>query len=123
MWLVNTAIGALIGTTYFGHAFEGAPTFPRVFAAAALVSTVAMLLAVVLVPLLVLTAVRPRPYSVGIVQSLLWTVALLALFIDTRVYGLFRYHLNGMVWNVITTPGGQDTLEIKGGTWVLLAAG
>ncbi len=122
-WLVNVALGTLIGTTYFGNALEGAPAFPRVFAAAALISSVATLFAVVLAPLLALTAVHPRPYSIGIVQSVAWSLALLALFVDTRVYALFRYHLNGMVWNVITTPGGQDTLDIRAGTWVVLAAG
>jgi len=45
--------------------------------------------------------------------AVLWTLLLLAVYVDTRIYGLFRYHFNGLVWNVLTTPGGEDTLHLS----------
>ncbi|MEC9475396.1 MAG: sulfatase-like hydrolase/transferase [Planctomycetota bacterium] len=34
------------------------------------------------------------------------------LMIDATIYGLYRFHINGMVWNLITTPGGGETFTI-----------
>jgi membrane-anchored protein YejM (alkaline phosphatase superfamily) len=120
-WLANVAAGTWIGTAYFGDRLEGAPALARVFAAGALVSSIATLFAVVLVLLWVLVLARAGERLIGVLQSALWTLALLLVFADTRVYEIFRYHLNGMVWNVITTPGGQDMVQLGAGTWVLLA--
>jgi membrane-anchored protein YejM (alkaline phosphatase superfamily) len=52
---------------------------------------------------------------------ILGALALLVILIDTQVWGLFRYHINGMVLNVLTTPGGLDTFELTAGSWILLA--
>lgn len=32
------------------------------------------------------------------------------IFIDSHLYDLYAFHLNGFVWNLITTPGGIDSL-------------
>ncbi|MCU7940927.1 MAG: sulfatase-like hydrolase/transferase, partial [gamma proteobacterium symbiont of Bathyaustriella thionipta] len=32
------------------------------------------------------------------------------IFIDSRLYDLYAFHINGFVWNLITTPGGIDSL-------------
>ena len=45
----------------------------------------------------------------------------MALYIDARMYDLFRYHFNGWVWTVITTPGGiEDNIELGQG-FVMMA--
>jgi membrane-anchored protein YejM (alkaline phosphatase superfamily) len=33
------------------------------------------------------------------------------LLLDRRIHELFGFHLNGFVWNLITTPGGLESLE------------
>ncbi len=32
------------------------------------------------------------------------------IFLDSRLYDLYAFHVNGFVWNLITTPGGIDSL-------------
>ncbi len=32
------------------------------------------------------------------------------IFLDSRLYDLYAFHINGFVWNLITTPGGIDSL-------------
>src|SRR5262245_61124053 len=49
-----------------------------------------------------------RRHSLLLTAALLWTLTLLALWIDTQIYELFRYHVNGLVWNVLTTPGADE---------------
>ena len=37
-------------------------------------------------------------------------LALLVIYADYRLYGLYQYHFNGFVWNLLTTPGGIAAL-------------
>lgn len=120
-WLANALAGSLIGILYMGEVFDGASLGVRLYAYAALVSSVATIFAVPALALTLLSLVLPKPRWIGVIQSVTWTAALIALFVDTRVYGIFRYHLNGMVWNLITTPGGQETVDIGASTFLVLA--
>lgn len=49
----------------------------------------------------------------ALVSAVLWTVALLLLYVDTRIYEIFRYHFNGLVWNVLTTPGADEAVHLS----------
>lgn len=119
-WIGNTLAAAGIGSAYFGDALAGAGPFVRLFAAAALVSSLATLFLAAGLPLIVLVLARVPAGVIGYVQAAWWTAALLVVFVDTRVYGLFRYHLNGMVWNLLTTPGGDENFQITTGTWIVV---
>ncbi|HYE07511.1 MAG TPA: sulfatase-like hydrolase/transferase [Planctomycetota bacterium] len=44
-----------------------------------------------------------------------------AIYADTVVYGLFRYHLNGVVWHLVTTEGSSDSWAMGGGTALRVA--
>ncbi|MBL8857265.1 MAG: sulfatase-like hydrolase/transferase [Planctomycetes bacterium] len=120
LWIANSSAATLIGCAYFGDALEGAAVFVRLFAAAALFSSLATLFLVVALPIFVLGFATANVKLTGRVQAVWWTLALAAVFIDTRVYALFRYHLNGMVWNLLTTPGGRENFEITPWTWLVL---
>lgn len=43
------------------------------------------------------------------------------LMIDATIYGLYRFHINGMVWNLLTTPGGGETFTIGTSAYVTAA--
>ena len=38
------------------------------------------------------------------------TLTLLCIYADYRIYGLYEYHFNSFVWNLLTTPGGIAAL-------------
>ena len=60
-----------------------------------------------------LAALVPARRALVLATGLLWTLALLAVYVDTRIYSIFRYHFNGLVWNVLTTPGADEAVHIS----------
>lgn len=52
-------------------------------------------------------------------RAILWLAVLsmsvlcLLLFIDSQLYMLYGFHLNGFVWNLLTTPGGLESMGIS----------
>jgi membrane-anchored protein YejM (alkaline phosphatase superfamily) len=57
------------------------------------------------------------------VEAGAWTLFHFILFIDTRIWAIFRYHINGMVWNLVTTPGGLQTFDLDAETVSLVTVG
>jgi membrane-anchored protein YejM (alkaline phosphatase superfamily) len=122
--LVNALLAALVLAPQLGYVPAGSPPRAWAFAGAALVSTalsVALALWLLLLP--VAAAWRRLPRAVPLALGLAWATLALALYADTRLYALFRYHANGMVWNVLTTPGAEDAVELGASDVALLAAG
>jgi membrane-anchored protein YejM (alkaline phosphatase superfamily) len=79
-----------------------------------------------LLPALVLTLVarvlatgRARDGIVPLARrAIVWGTAIAStaltgcmLLLDRSIYELFGFHLNGFVWNLVTTPGGLESLE------------
>jgi uncharacterized protein len=65
-------------------------------------------------------ALRPRlTTAVNVVLFLLFQVVLL---VDVRIYSIFRFHINGLVLNVITTEGAGDSVVIGRDTLLSFAA-
>jgi uncharacterized protein len=44
------------------------------------------------------------------VVSLTFSITVAVIFFDGRLYDLYGFHINGFVWNLLTTPGGFDSL-------------
>ena len=111
LWLVNVALCAFLCGEYLETAHPGTAR-GWLFLYAGLVSCAATLS---LVPGLVLLGasqlIRNRWWLASL-SGLVWSLVLLALFVDTRIYDIFRYHFNGLVWNVLTTPGADEAVEI-----------
>ena len=122
-WLINILLGALIGTQYFGESLAGLSVRGQVFAWMALVSSIATVLLLPWLLLVIIGVLWPSRRLVGASYVLVATLAQVLLFVDTRIWGLFRYHLNGMVWNVLTTPGGLDTFNLGGLAWAVIVSG
>ena len=122
VWLANLAFGTLLGFNYLAHVPD---TSLRVwmFALPALLSSV---LTLTLVPGLLFTLAAQLVRStqlLGTVQAAFWTVFQILLFADTRVYNVFRYHMNGQVWNLLYTRGSEDSLHLGWQVWTAIVCG
>lgn len=47
---------------------------------------------------------------VYVIAVLMTSLTLVMLYADHTVFSIFGYHLNGFVWNLITTPGGIESM-------------
>lgn len=69
--------------------------------------------------ILLLTGFLPRKIMLAlriVLLALLQTV----LLVDTKIYSIFRYHINSLVLNVITTEGVRDSVVLGSGTVTML---
>lgn len=122
-WLLHTCAGAVVGLAWLASTPPARSIAAALFTYAALVSSVAILACVCALPLALAALVVRSWRALGIAQAVLGALLVAALYADTVVYGLFRYHFNGMVWNVITTPGAEDAVAIDAWTWARTAGG
>jgi phosphoglycerate dehydrogenase-like enzyme len=117
--LANLGLALLIGTSYL----DDLPVDPQPriwwFAHAGLVSSLLTLTLMPGVGLALAALSRISDRSLVIAQALTWSCFHLTLFIDTRVYGLYHYHLNGAAWNLLTTRGSQDSYHLGLRIWLL----
>lgn len=44
------------------------------------------------------------------VALLVLSLLTILLLVDSQIYGMYGFHLNGFVWNLITTPGGIESM-------------
>src|SRR5437867_1748538 len=54
----------------------------------------------------------PDALAVRVVGALLFTLLHAFLYVDSRIFGLFKFHFNGLVLNVLFTPGGWESMEL-----------
>ncbi len=122
LWLLNIALGAWIGQAYLDELANDAPARLVLFAHLGLVSAVASFS---LAPAAAIWALRraggASPWRTA-VELALWTAFQLALLVDTRVWGLFRYHFGEAAWNLVTAKGAEDSYRLGPKVW-LFAAG
>ena len=70
-----------------------------------------------------LAGVRVRADWVAPLLALLATTALqLLVHVDVVVHDMYGFHINGFVWNLITTPGGLESLGASTATHVTFGA-
>jgi membrane-anchored protein YejM (alkaline phosphatase superfamily) len=50
------------------------------------------------------------PLAKMVSAVLLTSLLVILLLTDSQIYGLYGFHLNGFVWNLITTPGGIESM-------------
>jgi len=123
LWLVNVGFGTLVGTNYLAHVPQVDSLRLWCFALLALVSSVVLL---TLVPggfFVGAAHVVQSTRTLGIVQAAFWTVFQVLLYADTRIYNIFRYHLNGQVWNLVYTRGSEDAIHLGWQVWLTVAVG
>ena len=77
----------------------------------------------VFVPVLILNATLRRPNAVVYgTAAVLFSVLQAVTLLDGYVYDLYGFHLNGMVWNLVTTPGGVNSMAAGIWTYVVFFA-
>lgn len=121
-WLaVQGVVAAAAFTLVAAGFFAGSPgrgPLAAIYAAIAVVSTgtiLALLLALPLVPIVALA--RSEVVTFGVVPAVF---SLLTAFAeaDLVIFRIYRVHVNGMILNLLTTPGGGDSFTLGRGTWV-----
>jgi uncharacterized protein len=121
LWLLNVVFGAVVSAGYLQRAPEDLSPRGILFLVLGMISSVSLIsLAPGLLGIL-LALKRRSVHSQAIRHGLLWTTALGLLYADTRIFGVFSFHLNKAIWNSITTPGAGDALHFHPSDWVLPA--
>ncbi len=112
LWLVNVLVCLALYHPYL-DAVDPATLRGKLFlwggrlASAATVSLFAGL------PCLLATRLLKGRGLLAGLHAVLWTAVLFAVWVDTRIYAIFRYHFNGLVWNVLTTPGADEAVALS----------
>jgi membrane-anchored protein YejM (alkaline phosphatase superfamily) len=120
LWLTNVLIGTLVGTLWLVHLPTGLSAWLWLYVPFALISSVATL--AVFPGIFFALSHRFMPWrSAAWVQAFVGAVFLGALYTDTIIYRLLRYHFNGAVLNVIATPGSRDAVHLGFRVWGLVA--
>jgi membrane-anchored protein YejM (alkaline phosphatase superfamily) len=56
------------------------------------------------------------PAQLYILPPLLMTAYHTFVFLDVHIYKMFRFHINGLVMNILSTEGSKDSIELGTGT-------
>jgi membrane-anchored protein YejM (alkaline phosphatase superfamily) len=118
VYLVNTGItvllelGCVLGVPT-GMCGVSAYAFP-----AAILSQAAFLN---LVPGLVAAVWFLWRRKAGLLAGLVFGLFQVALLADVAIFRLFRRHFDGLIWNVLTTPGASDSVRPGSGTIITTA--
>jgi uncharacterized protein len=109
--LLNTALSTVIGTGFLRYGGDKGPLEILQFVA----NFIALNLAVSLIALIIgLPLGRLRKYAWITLFSLLQVF----LFADLKVYELFRFHINSLVWNMVMTEGVSDSVIVGTSTYL-----
>lgn len=66
-------------------------------------------------------AFYPSRCFVFILSVFLETALILTVLVDSLVFAQYRFHLNGMVWNLLTSGAAQDILPLTKAVWFAAA--
>lgn len=122
LWLGNVVLGSGVGLAYLDGQRLDATVRLWLFAHLGLVSSIATLALVPLALCWLVSRAGVRERGFAVAQSVIWMLFQIALVVDTQVYGLFRYHLNGAAWNLLTTRGSEDSYRLGPKIWLFCFA-
>ncbi len=107
-WKANYLLSALLCTLFLLH-HEGDGIVAYALIVAAAFSSMALLYFLYYLLLFLLQPLGRLSLYVG---ALLFTVTDIALIVDFFIYRLYKFHINAMVWNILTSPEASDSLQI-----------
>ncbi|MBI5847778.1 MAG: sulfatase-like hydrolase/transferase [Nitrospirae bacterium] len=70
--------------------------------------------------ILLFTGFLPRRAMI-VLRIVLFSLLQILLLVDTKLYEIFRYHINSLVLNIVTTEGVRDSVILGMGTIALLS--
>ena len=103
---------ALIHTRYLGWGTRGLSALGVIAVGLGLLSNALMLNAVVMLPVALLALAIRRKWVVLWVAPPLFGLMQICCYFDTVLYDIFRFHFNGLVLNVLLTPGAADSITL-----------
>jgi membrane-anchored protein YejM (alkaline phosphatase superfamily) len=111
----NLILMMLLGRSYLASVPAGTSTSGW---AGTLLAYVANFAGLALVPFILCLPVvlARRGWLTKTVSVVLFGLLSIFIYVDSTIYSLWRFHFNGMVWNLLTTPGGGDAAIAGNGT-------
>jgi len=113
--LVNVAVAAAVGHGLVRGPAASASAAGAAFLHIALLAQVGLVCLILIVPLVVMARLPGGRALVLIVGPLVFTSLHVFLHIDRVVYSMFRFHINGLAYNLLTTPGGFESMRLARG--------
>ena len=71
------------------------------------------------IPLALAVLVWPSRWLAGLLAVVLSSLVVLTVIVDSIVFSLFRFHLNGMVWSLIRQGNLSQELPLSSHTWLV----
>lgn len=119
--LVNAALLMLVSLSYVKSMALPETTAARAFMGLSLPGHSVTLAAVAFPVIAVAILVWPRRAFVFGTGIILEALLLLLIVVDALVFAQYRFHLNGMVWNLLTSGAAGDVLPVTGKLYAVLA--
>src|SRR5512137_210058 len=115
--LFNAFLAMGIGALYLKATGIPGDSLSRLFLAVAYPSHFITLSFLALPLVALVSLVWPNRRFVTFAGVFSGSVLLVFLLIDSGVYSLYRFHLNGMVWNLVTSGEANEVLSLSWITW------
>jgi membrane-anchored protein YejM (alkaline phosphatase superfamily) len=115
---LSLAVTVMISSRYLAFAPPATSLHEWFFVRTAVISNAAMLyliLLLVMVPLLVM--IPRRSFMITLSVLLIWILQAL-MVVDLTIYKLYRFHFNGLIWNVLETEAGWEAVTVGTMTWL-----
>ena len=115
IYAFNVVLLAVIGRSYLASLPDGTSVLGWAQTILAFIAIFAMLALVPGILLLPTLFVRRRWLTLTL-APLLFGLLNVFIYADSIIYVLWRFHFNGMIWNLLTTSGAGDTVTAGKGT-------
>ncbi|TFH25426.1 MAG: DUF3413 domain-containing protein [Myxococcales bacterium] len=119
--VANAVVAFSIGLAFVDASLLRTDTTGRLFLIAATLGQTGTLCLLCGLPLLAMSRTRRAALWIGVLGPALFTALPVFLYVDLIVYEMFRFHINGLAVNLMTTPGGFQALRLSQSDAVVFA--